>query len=88
MTSELGSLIWLDYVKQAVALLSEKFHGFRLCVTAASLIQKQEHFYGCSMLRYVSPLAEVALNEVIDISRSDAALFLILGSWIGLVSAN
>ena len=61
-------------VKQRVTLLSESFHFIRFCVTAAFLIQKQEHFYGCSMLRYVSPLAAVAHNEVIHIIRSDAAL--------------
>ena len=60
-------------VKQTVALLSESFHFIRFCVTAVFLIQKQEHFYGCSMLRYVSPLAVVAHNEVIHTTRSDAA---------------
>jgi hypothetical protein len=44
--AELGSLIWLEMVKQRVVLLSESFHFIRLCVTAAFLIQKQEHFTG------------------------------------------
>src|SRR5262245_45088548 len=44
--AELLSLIWLERVKQTIALLSENFHFIRLCVTAAFLIQKQEHFTG------------------------------------------
>jgi hypothetical protein len=42
--AELGSLIWLEYVKQAVVLLSEIFHLLPVCVTAAFLSQKQERF--------------------------------------------
>jgi hypothetical protein len=72
--AELGSLIWLNNVKRTVRLLSESFHFLPVCLTAAFLIQKQEHFYGCSMLRYVSPLAGVAHSEVIHTARSDAAL--------------
>jgi hypothetical protein len=42
--AELGSLIWLEYVKQAIPLLSEDFHFFPVCDTAAFLSQKQERF--------------------------------------------
>ena len=57
--AELGSLIWLNHVKRAVLLFSERFHCFQFRVTAAWLRQRQERFVscGCSMLRCVSPLA-------------------------------
>src|SRR4029453_4193929 len=72
--AELGSLIWLNNVKRTVRLLSESLHFLPVCLTAAFLIQKQEHFYGCSMLRYVSPLAGGAPSEVIHPARPGAAL--------------
>ena len=74
--AELGSLIWLDIVKQAVVVLSQKFHRFRFSLTAVFLSQGQERFFlRLSMLRYGSPLAAArAAHEVIHLPRSDAAL--------------
>jgi len=43
--AELGSLIWLDYVKQAVFVLSQKFHRFRFSLSAVFLSQGQERFF-------------------------------------------
>jgi len=40
-----GSLIWLDMVKQAVLVLSQKFHRFRFHRSAAFLSQRQERFF-------------------------------------------
>jgi hypothetical protein len=37
-------LIWLEYVKQAILLLSENFHVFAVGLTAAFLSQRQERF--------------------------------------------
>ena len=43
--AELGSLIWLEYVKQAVFVLSQKFHRFRFSLSAVFLSQRQERFF-------------------------------------------
>src|SRR5262245_13374211 len=86
--AELGSLIWLEMVKQKVALLSESFHFIRLLRHRGFSDSEAGTLYGCSMLRYVSPLVAVTHNEVIHTARSDAALLLILGTWFGLVTAN
>jgi hypothetical protein len=75
-------------VKQTVALLSESFHFIPVWRHRGFSDSEAGTLYGCSMLRYVSPLAVVAHNEVIHTSRSDAALLLILGTWFGLVTAN
>ena len=40
--AELGSLIWLEYVKRTVTLLSENLHIFSAFFTAAFLSQRQE----------------------------------------------
>jgi len=37
-------VIWLEYVKRTVLLLSESFHFFPVGVTAAFLSQRQERF--------------------------------------------
>jgi hypothetical protein len=72
--AELGSLIWLEGVKQAVLVLPQKVHRFRFIVSAVFLSQRQERFFlRCSMLRCVSPLAALARREVIHLPRSDAA---------------
>ena len=88
--AELLSLIWLNRVKRAVLLFSERFHFFQRRVAAAWLSQRQERFVscGCSMLRCVSPLAVFAHHEVINRSRSDAAFIRSLGTRVGLVTAS
>ena len=75
--AELGSLIWLDYVKQAVPLLSQKFHRFRFLLHRGfSESEAGTLFLRSSMLRYGSPLAAArAAREVIHLPRSDAAPF-------------
>ena len=73
--AELGSLIWLDYVKQAVPLLSQKFHRFRFLLHRGfSESEAGTLFLRLSMLRYGSPLATAfAAREVIHLPGSDAA---------------
>ena len=80
-------MIWLDYVKQTVALLSESFHFIPVLRLRGFSDSEAGTLYGCSMLRCVSPLVAVARNEVIDSSRSDAASGLSLGTRVGLGTA-
>ena len=78
--AELGSLIWLNSVKRAVLLRSEKFHLFFRLFFSVFLIGSETGtlcFLRLSMLRYVSPLGEFALSEVINRTRSDAASCLV-----------
>lgn len=45
--AELGSLIWLESVKQAVLLRSENSFHFRWLCSVTELSQRQEHFRSC-----------------------------------------
>ena len=75
--AELGSLIWLKSVKRTVLLVSESFHfSFDFYFTAFLTGSETGtlSFLRLSMLRYVSPLARFTPGEVINRSRSDAAL--------------
>ena len=85
--AELGSLIWLEFVKQAVTLRSEKVHFFSVGITAALLSQRQEHLIPAVINAEMRESTRPEKDEVINSSRSDAALGLILGTRIGLVTA-